>query len=823
MPRVGLKLAMVLMLAPSALMAEAPPLVADLVTANCVDCHGEFVQEAGLRLDTLAWEPGDPHTLETWVKVHDRLSAGEMPPPDADQPTEVQRRAVVAALQHALHTASLASQVRDGRAPLRRLNRRQHETTLNDLLHVQVDLNRVLPDDGSAHGFDTVGEALDVSSAHLIRYQQAADLALDAAIPWRPRKSFELRRTSREIVEAHANFDQLLGKSMRFDGERLYLYARTPWYISITSPWLPEPGRYRVRVIGQAVNTGGKPLPIQIVHRVKDDRSDGTALATFDLPADKPREIVFETVMQPEEFFSVNTWSLRNHDEVGKSLNGQSIDKYDGPGWAIDLFEVIGPLEEFPPAGYRELFDDLPLVPRSVARAGAEGRPIPEIPANRRDDQWENDPLIPVSTAPREDAERLLRRFLPRAFRRSVDEALIESYVQFFAERLDAGMPFHEAMRSTYRAVLSSPHFFYFREQPGSLDDHAVAARLSYFLWNTLPDEELTRLADEGHLREPDILRAQVDRMLADPRSERFVQDFCGQWLELNRLHVTTPDPARYGEFDEYLAWSIRRETESFFAEVLQRDLSVANFVDSDWTMLNDRLARHYGLTGIEGGELRRVALPADSERGGVLTQASVLKVTADGTTTSPILRGIWVLERILGQPPSPPPPNLPTIEPDIRGATTIREQLAKHQESAACATCHRHIDPPGFALESFDVIGGYREFYRASKPTPGGLVDLANYPGRRVWRGLAVERGGVGPDGRAFADVNEYKSLLLEDREQIARNLTRQLLTYGTGAGVEFADREVIETILARTRPSDFGLRSILQEVVQSRVFLNK
>jgi hypothetical protein len=240
--------------------------------------------------------------------------------------------------------------------------------------------------------------------------------------------------------------------------------------------------------------------------------------------------------------------------------------------------------------------------------------------------------------------------------------------------------------------------------------------------------------------------------------------------------------------------------------------------------MLNSRLAQHYGIDGVYGGELRRVSLPPNSHRGGALTHASILKVTANGTTTSPILRGKWVLEKIIGTPPAPPPPNVGAIEPDIRGSTTIRQQLAKHQAIAACASCHKHIDPPGFALESFDVIGGWREFYRLSeRHNSKGSVKLPNYPERNVWRGPDVEIGGTTAEGREFKNIDDYKSLLLEDKEQLARNLARQLLVFATGADVQFADREVVQSIVARTRERNYGLRSLVHEVVQSPAFLTK
>ncbi len=382
-----------------------------------------------------------------------------------------------------------------------------------------------------------------------------------------------------------------------------------------------------------------------------------------------------------------------------------------------------------------------------------------------------------------------------------------------------------------YQAALCSPHFLFLTERiedshgerRTEVDDYAVAARLSYFLWSSTPDRELMELAARGWLHRPDVLRAQVERLLNDPKSHRFTANFAGQWLDLRSINATSPDPMLYGEFDDFLFWSLPRETERFFEEILGHDRSVTDFVNSDWTFLNQRLAQHYGIAGVSGGELRRVKLPPGSHRGGVLTHASILKVTADGTRTSPVLRGKWVLDRILGQPPAPPPPDIPVLEPDIRGATTIRQQLDKHRNTVACASCHRHIDPPGFALESFDVIGGWRDFYRATQPGRRKPVELANYPGRQIYRGLDVELGGTTPDGRPFHTIDDYKRLLLADKDQLVRNLARKLLIYATGADIQFADREVVEDLVAKCRARKYGFRSLVHEVVQSRIFLNK
>ena len=348
----------------------------------------------------------------------------------------------------------------------------------------------------------------------------------------------------------------------------------------------------------------------------------------------------------------------------------------------------------------------------------------------------------------------------------------------------------------------------------------------SYFLWNAPPDAELLALAKQGAVNQPATLRAQTERMLMSPKARAFTRNFLGQWLELRQIDFTSPDKKLYPEFDELLKRSMVRETELFFEELLTRDLSVQNFIHSDFTMLNERLAEHYGIAGVKGQEFQKVSLPANSHRGGVMTQASVLKVTANGTTTSPVLRGKWVLDRIMGVPPDPPPKDIAAVEPDIRGTKTIREQLDAHRNIEACATCHRKIDPPGFALENFDVIGGWRDRYRIMPDRNQRADFLTIKDGPRPMRvalGQKVDASFTTADGQPFKHVDEFKKILLRDKEQIARCVTEKLLTYATGAGIQFADRATVEEIVGKVKSKNYGLRSIVHEVVQSGPFLSK
>jgi hypothetical protein len=793
------------------------------VDEHCVDCHGPRVQKRRLRLDTLPHAFDDKDVAVTWVKVLDRVSRGDMPPKNRPRPAKASTAAVLEPLRRTLHAASLARQRREGRVVLRRLNRTEYETTLCDLLATPVKVKDLLPEDNTAAGFDNVSAVLDVSPVHLLRYQEAAEKALRSVLPNRPRAELKERRTGRQVTQHMKLFAGILGKSARLDGDTLVLHTRTYGHIPCATAPAPVAGRYRVRVSARALGTAGKPLPMLCSCRDLYGREDTDVRAVRDIPAGRTAVIEEEVYLRPRQVIVVSGWTLPSEREFASLARGKKAEDHAGPSLAVEWIEISGPLEPWPPPGYQALFAGVPLKPQSIARAEAEGRPVPPQPARRPDGWWIYDPPVPAPAKPREDAERLMRSFLSRAFRRPVAEGTQRHFVKVVHDALDRKLSFAEAMILGYKTALCSPHFLFLVERGPVLDEHAIASRLSYFLWSSLPDAELLALAAKGELTRPAVLRAQVERMLKDPRAHRFTDHFAGQWLDLRNINATSPDPQIYGEHDDFLFWSMPRETERFFEEVLGKDLSLLDFVHSDWSFLNQRLAQHYGIRGVQGGEMRKMRLPADSHRGGVLTQASILKVTADGTRTSPVLRGKWVLEKILGQPPAPPPPDIPSIEPDIRGATTIRQQLDRHRSTEACATCHRHIDPPGFALETFDVIGGWRDFYRGTRATRGGLVDLANYPGRKIFRGLDVEKGGRTPNGRPFKDIDDYKKLLLADGDQLARNLAEKLLIYATGAEIQFADREVVEDLVARSRSRKHGFRSLLHDVVQSRVFLSK
>ena len=746
---------------------------------HCVECHGADTAKAGLRLDALGADFRNPEQARLWIKVLDRLEAGDMPPKKRPQPEKAERDQTATWINDRLLEADRRAQPPPGSLALRRLTRLQYENAVHDLLAIDVALKDRLPEDKRALGFDNVGEALNLSPEQLEVYLEAADVALDAAVVKQARPETWKRRFGPLEVVGGSESEPILDLE---DAAVLFSKATfgPPMYRHIK-----DDGWYRFRLSAYAYQSRGEGVEIYVRSH---SLSAGTQaiIGYFEAPPDTPK--VIEFVCRLPRGTHV-TFAAHKLPYAPRTRN---IKEHAGAGLAVQWLEVEGPLiDSWPPASHRHLFGDLPLRPVS--------------PGSKV--------LTVVSEQPRADAERLLGTFMRRACRRPVTAEELAPIVKLVADELDAKQSFEEAMRVGYKAILCSPDFLFFPEKRDVADDLALAARLSYFLWNTQPDEELSKLAEQGVLSRPENLRAQTERLLNHPRAQGFVKNFVAQWLDLRQIDFTMPDRKLYPEFDDALRRSVVEETELFFAEVLKQDLSLVHFVDADFSFLNERLAQHYGIPGVKGPAMRRVTLPPGSHRGGVLTQASVLKVTANGTTTSPVTRGAWVLRTILGKPPDPPPPDAGAIEPDIRGAKTIREQLDKHRRAPSCASCHVKIDPLGFALENFDVTGGWRDNYRVlSGPN---LAMTRNGP--------KVEADATLADGRSFRNIDELKKLLTEDKDQLASALTEKLLIYATGRGLRFADRATVKEIVAHSRARNYGLRSLVHEIVQSRIFLNK
>ena len=847
---------------------------------HCTECHDAETKKGNFDMTALKPDFADRENFASWVKIHDRIVSGEMPPKQKARPPANEVQAVTRGLAEALVTAERAQFADGPRTPVRRLTRAEYEHTVRDLLELPgVRLQELLPADGSAHGFDKNSDALDLSHVNLAKYVEAASHALDAAIATQPEAppaqtarlslggtysgnlmlmngdAVLLRDKQHDPVVPPAGVYPHVGHGQH---EQLGLFTRmssvgvfrhedeswNPYYQTFAAIY---PGRYRVRASFWSMTWDkGKILPsrgveaarLSVVSFNENGRGGGhpsTVIGYFAAPSIESRVHELELWFNPKDSLGFNAASLAPVVlyRVGTWGQKDRTMGFTGPCIVNDWVEVEGPLHEvWPPRSHRALFGALPLTEFKAAEQNGV-RPPARRPLKQEIIGAKNrpEPVAGVwtvaSASPAADADRLLAAFLPRAFRRPVSDEVRRQYVAQVEARLKAGDCFETAMRWAYRAALCAPDFLYHVEagagatSPSLLSAHGLANRLAYFLWNSRPDDALLALAANGTLREPGTLRAEVERMLKDRKSERFVEDFLGQWLKLRQLAATDPDKKLYPEFNAYLQDSMRAETVGFFRELLDRNLAARHLVKSDFAMLNEKLATHYGIPGVSGPEIRRVPLPPGSPRGGFLTQAAILKITANGTTTSPVPRGAFVMARLLGQEPEPPPANVPAVEPDVRGATTIREQLDKHRNDAACATCHVKIDPPGFALESFDVIGGQRTRYRSLEngdPAPRGAIDPRISINFKL--GPAVDASGELPDGRKFADIVEFQSLLTAQPRPLLENLARQLAVYSTGRPVAFSDRAALTALVTRVEQQGSGVRTLIHELVQSELF---
>ena len=808
-----------LILATTASAAPLPP-VTSFLEQHCTECHDGDVKKGGLDLTALSFKPEDRRNFDRWVKVYDRVSKGEMPPAKKPRPEAAALQGFQTALKAPLRGYELAQQAKNGRTVLRRLNRTEYENTVHDLLGISLPLKHILPEDTPLHGFDTVAEGLRFSQLQIEKYLEAADAALDAAIVLskkpvgiNQRYSYKNEQGIRKNLDTPPGTlsDKTNPKSghrvmFRENDKEVIMFTTGDYLVGLKQCRLTGPGNYRIKVSGNAFQSEGEPLTLMIY---SNNYKQKRLLSYCELPADKPREFEFITRLDGSEHIVINC------DRVGRDKKGQNIynvgaAEFQGTGLAMQWIEVEGPLaSEWPPASLKKALGDVPLI---------------ELDDKKR--KFRDGKQLGYELAPANVKRAIasgLNDFAARAFRRPLEQDEAAPYVALATQAVDEGRNFEEAMRVGLRAILTSPAFLLLEEHPGRLSDRALATRLAYFLTSSMPDDELMKVAESGQLTNPVVLKAQTERLLKSSKSAAFVTHFVGQWLELRNIDATTPDTKLYPEYDMLLKLGMVTETEEFFNEMLTQNLPVANLIHSDFVMVNNRLAEHYELPGVAGEQFRRVSLPKGSPRGGVLTQASVLKVTANGTVTSPVIRGAWVMKHLLGQPPAPPPASVGAIEPDTRGTTTIREQLAKHRDSESCASCHKSIDPPGFALESFDVIGGFRENYRSNEK---GANVKRKLNGQNIWQykeGLPVDASGELADGRKFQGIIEFKKLLLDQQEQVLRALAANLVVYGTGAGIQFADRDAIEAITKQAKADGAGLRTLVHAVVQSPLFLSK
>lgn len=816
---------------------------------HCTVCHDDTQSEGGLNLLNLAFAPEEAANRTKWIRLHDRVAAGEMPPPEKKHDLSPEDRAgFVALLGGAVARADRSAIDVDGRGPVRRLTRVEYEHRLRDLLALPtLDIRDKLPEDRDSHGFTRVTKQLDVSRVQLEGWLDAAEAALHAAVApgVAPLPSKTWRFTGTDLFpelgtfgEREAMFFARDGKHVMIDGNTYK--AMTPeqrrdptlemaLFRSATWPYYGYPrgfraeheGEYRVRFSGRAVRQVAD-FRLVPAHQPQAMSFRARQPSGPDVSGDV-RETGGWIDLQPESREFETTIRLKKGETFEYSPLGLPVPfiRTDGgffydfppmppeghPGITIQWMEVEGPLapESWPPASHRVLFGDLPLAP---APAGS----VPAVEV--------------VSADPDKDAQRLLRSFLERASCGPVAEESVGVFHRLVLARLGAGDSFAAAMVKGYEAILCSGHFLFLTEPSDRPDgEDAIAARLSHFLWSTAPDERLRALAKEGKLRDREVLLAEVDRLVADPRFDRFVADFTDQWLNLRQLRRDQPDGRLYPEYrvDEYLVASMEKETRSFFTAMVRENLPATALVSTRFAYVNDRLARHYDLPRVSGSAMRRVELPDWSPYGGILTQASVLKVTANGTTTSPVTRGVWVLERLLGGTPPPPPKSVPAIEPDIRGATTIRQILAKHTEVESCATCHTHFDPLGFALENFDVMGAWRDRYRGmEKGEKITGIDRAGHP-YVYFAGPIVDAAGRLRSGESFDDVRGLKTILTKQPRVLARNLLGHLVLYATGTPVRFSEREEVDAILDRVAAGGYRTGDLIRELAASTMFLGR
>ena len=814
------------------------------VSRHCMDCHSGDGAEAGFALDALTGRFDDEASFHAWRMVLDRVGKAEMPPSDADQPAERDRLRLVAELKESLVAADRRRQRQFGRSGLRRLSRVEYAHSLKDLLALpHLELAEMLPPDGLAHGYAKSAVALDFSHVTVQRYLEVADHALRLALADSAEPA--VRRTIRcelagvdgvrdtlqtlYVQLKHTSGMPLVGRQVdpTLETYRGNFATRKPGYVKDPLPHLdgvatfmnnrlnhdvtmkrfmaPQTGEYLLRVRGFGVhNDRGKLVGGARTETVAFYTETGRLLGRCDLPPDVPTTSEVRVRLTAGERVEYLAVSVPNK---GFQLPGK-----DRPIWkritaygiGLQAFEMEGPLGDWPPESHRRLFGDLPLRPSEEPR--------------------DEPPFTVVAADSHADAERLLRTFAERAYRRPLRDGDLDIPLAQTRARLDDGETFVESLLAGYRAVLTSPQFLLLMEDPGTLDAWALASRLSLFLTNSPPDDELRAAAASGTLLTDAGLREQTDRLLDDARSGRFVEHFLDHWLDLRHIALTEPDENLYPEYSAYLGESMVEETRAFFAAMLADNLGASHVVDSDFLTINQRLAELYGIDGVHGSHMRRVELPAGSVRGGLLTQASLLKITANGTSTSPVVRGTFALTKLLGDPPPPPPPSVPAIEADLSGAVTIRDLLAKHRGDAACASCHAKIDPPGFALESFDVMGGFRDRYRKPAGRGGAAVErIFNGKPARFGLGLPVDCAGMLPDGSEFADIHQFRAALLRQEDRIARNLLEQFVVYATGTPVGLADEQAVAAMMERLETHGYGVRSMVHEVVQSELFRRK
>ncbi len=758
---------------------------------HCYDCHGDGEDEGDFQIDELNFDFTDPKTAASWRDVIDLVRLGEMPPPDADRPTPEELQQFGDAIDSLSQEA--VKKTREVLPPLRRLSHSAMDHAVADLLGTTLRLSDGLPADPVVAGFDNLATTMIDSKEFVDALQRNARKIAENVITQDPdpRLDQQFPVARREDIPYSKELDAAILWSTNGRDKTVYPEGFEA----------PCSGRYRVVITAyqrntlddfdragtayeivastnkrnrkKARNQSKKRLPerkrrqatLIVADSLEDAKSgkplSGRVLGTFSVPSEMSQSVIEIDLNAGESFYLFATDCFRLQRPLHVTIDGKR--QLAGELLHVRSLQIQGPLaDQWPPTATQKLFP------------------------NGFDE-------------PLKDSQ--LRNFLGNAFREPVNLATFDSYRRLYRTSLEQdGSPL-SAARQLIEAVLCSPRFMYVRQPQGQSDHYAIASRLSFFLWNSLPDEKLLQLARDEKLDDPEIIEQQVKRMLVDPRHERFVADFTGQWLQLRRVGAMLPDPALFPMYDFSLETSMRRETESLFQHVVSENRPISDLVQPDYAMLNQRLAEHYGIDGVEGDEIRKVDLPAGHLRGGILGHASFLTITSNGTVTSPIVRGIWVLENLLDSPPPPPPPDVPTVEPDVRGASTIREILAKHRDIETCNQCHRRIDPWGFGLENFNPVGKWRERYG------------------RNGKGAVVDASATMPDGKPCDGPAELRNALLEREDRLTYALAAKLLSHATGHPTTISEQLQLESIATANRKTGNRVRDLIVRVSQSMV----
>jgi hypothetical protein len=773
--------------------------VQPILAKFCHRCHNAQKASADLKLHALNSDLVDGPDAETWHDILNKLNLGEMPPEKAPQPNEDQRLTIVKWLTGELKRAAAMKRSTGGHVVLRRLTRYEYANTMRDLLGVDLDYASDLPPEpASADGFRNNGSALGMSPLQLEYYLKAARMGLAKAIVTGEKPPVYTHHADKSVAQGGRRKN--LPVSNRLGSGGLFL-ARLDEF--------PRDGEFLIRVTAGARVPEGMAYPrLSVAIGVRADvlaPKMSAGEVDVDAPIDAPR--VYEFRGRIEDF----------------PLPGKNP-KY--PGMMITLTHV----GKAPPAPKRVKGKkkEKPVIPPEDPT-----KPLIVIQSVEFEgplfDAWppSTHTRILFPSNPSEDeatyARRVLQRFMDRAFRRPVDKTEVEQMMPLYASIRPQAASFEAAIRDVLAMVLISPDFLYLLEprdelnagtKKQSLSDHQLAARLSYFLWSTMPDEQLFQLAASGKLHNPRVLEKQVRAMIDDGRSWNFVEHFTNQWLDLSGLDRVAVNPEFYPLFDDRLKPAMRLETQHFFAEILRHDLSALNLIDSDFTMLNRPLANHYGIKGPRGSTFERVALKPEDHRGGLLTQGSILLANSTGEESHPIRRAVWLLDRLLADPPPPPPPDVPelkTDQPDF-AVLPLKKQLEIHRTKASCKSCHLGIDPWGVPLENFDAVGLWRT--EVSKP---GVKKR-----RKVT--TTVDSTSILPGGHEISGVDALKRHLLNhDRQRFSRALVTKLMAYGLGRSLEFSDIDTIDRLAKQFNENEFRLSDLIVAIVQSDEFQDK